>query len=265
MSKPCYCLVCRLPPWRVSDASALVREVTTRVQIAEGMLASGGPSFGRSRGVPGLTLLPLLLPLLLALITRPDVVASVRTGAAAVDDGCTRNGVVAVHLVPQDTDPAVNPGPDRLFRWRCTVDREAEAPCRIELVNNSKMRIICPGMYFVYSQIAYKTNRSVAMIGHSTVKFKRHFSSVRGEVRKASVLMASTLVRSSGAGCQVEGSPCGCFETSYHGGVFFLAKDEEVAVRPFDAYMNTADFCLGHNEVFLGAWCMEPLSRRASP
>ncbi|CAM9720135.1 unnamed protein product [Lampetra fluviatilis] len=122
------------------------REVTTRVQIAEGMFASGGPSFGRSRGVPGLTL-PLLL---LALITRPDVVASVRTCAAAVDDGCARNGVVAVHLVPQDTDPAVNP-------------------------------------------------------------------------------------------------------------------DEEVAVRPFDAYMDTADFCLGQNEVFLGAWCMEPLSRRASP
>ncbi|CAM9814904.1 unnamed protein product [Lampetra planeri] len=218
------------------------------------MFASGGPSFGRSRGVPGLTL-PLLL---LALITRPDVVASVRTCAAAVD------------------------GPDRLFRWRCTVDMEAEAPCRIELVNNSKMRIICAGMYFVYSQLAYKTNRSVAMIGHSTVKFKRHFSSVRGEVRKASVLMASTprqelralwlcpsLPRprptAPSAGCQVEGSPCGCFETSYHGGVFFLAKDEEVAVRPFDAYMDTADFCLGQNEVFLGAWCMEPLSRRASP
>ncbi|XP_032814067.1 uncharacterized protein LOC116944520 isoform X2 [Petromyzon marinus] len=242
-------------------AIAAVSLERSRVQIAEGMRASGGPSLGRSRGVPGLSLLPLLLALI---SSSPDVANSLRSCAAAVDDGCARNHVVAVHLVPQDTDQAVNPGPDRLFRWRCTAEMEAEAPCRIELVNNSKMRIICAGMYFVYSQLAYKTNRSVAMIGHSTVKFKRHFNSMGEEVCKARVLMASTLAKSSG-GCQVQGSPCACFETSYHGGVFFLAKGEEVAVRPFDDYMNTADFCLGQNEVFLGAWCIEPLSPRASP
>ncbi|XP_041483141.1 uncharacterized protein LOC121429946 [Lytechinus variegatus] len=152
----------------------------------------------------------------------------------------------SAHLLPKDGNSSLKEG--QIFEWVSTKNHSFIEASGFELVDDRYLLVPVAGYYFVYSQVTFNDSLT-RTIGHQLIVYG---SCGR---RKASIIMGSAVTQQIRPDTDLSHS--GKKDSSYVGGVVYLAAGDYLAVRPNFGDTRIIEYSRSDPDSFFGAFMLK--------
>ncbi|XP_063967161.1 uncharacterized protein LOC129278729 [Lytechinus pictus] len=159
----------------------------------------------------------------------------------------------SAHLLPKAGNSSLKEG--QIFEWTGTKNHSFIEASGFELIDDRYLLVPVAGYYFVYSQVTFNDSLT-RTIGHQLIAYG---SCGR---RKSSIIMGSAVTQQIRPGTDLSHS--GKKDSSYVGGVVYLAAGDYLAVRPNFGGTRIIEYSRSDPDSFFGAFMLKRDSKGKS-